>query len=308
MNNTHGLTKENMLRALPDVLKNDARMAAIAEAIAGALVNCVRDTDKLLIYPDIDNLPEELLDILAYDFKVDWWDYSYTLREKIQTLKDSWIVHRRLGTRWAVKTAIAAIYPEVQINEWFEYGGKPYHFRMSIDDANRQITPERHIRLLQLTEYYKNLRSHLEIIEYHSVHDPAQSGVFVGGVSARFSRRKFREAMPDRNVSCDVYIGGGMAYKLSCSAFREATPDRNVSCDIYAGGSTTCKLSHSAFREAQPERRDSTSIAASGSVTGGISRIAHKAATRSFTAPVYPVAGQGYKLSRITINAPKEGL
>ncbi len=278
MNDAHGLTKENMLRALPDVLKNDARMAAIAKAIAETLVNCIRDTDKLLIYPNIDNLPEELLDILAYDFKVDWWDYSYSLEEKRRTLKSSWMVHRRLGTRWAVRTAIAAIYPKVQISEWFEYGGKPYHFRISIDDANRKITSERHIRLLQVTEYYKNLRSHLEIVEYHSTHDPAASGVFIGGAAVRFSRRTFCEILPDRSVSCDVSVGGSTAGRHSRETLPEVLPERHVSTSVCTGGGTT----------------------------GRISRVVHKEAARSFTMQVYPAAGQGQRSSRVTIKARKE--
>ena len=36
----------------------------------------------LRIYTRIDELPEWLLDILARDFAVDWYDRSYTLEEK----------------------------------------------------------------------------------------------------------------------------------------------------------------------------------------------------------------------------------
>ena len=76
---------------------------------------------------------DQLLDILANDFKVDWWDANYTLEEKRRTLKDSWNVHRRLGTKAAVVLAISAIYPDTQVSEWWEYGGKPYHFKLLID-------------------------------------------------------------------------------------------------------------------------------------------------------------------------------
>lgn len=44
MNDTHGLTVENLLRTLPDVLKNDESMAALAAAIApGPLCAPVRN-------------------------------------------------------------------------------------------------------------------------------------------------------------------------------------------------------------------------------------------------------------------------
>lgn len=125
MNSAYGLTAENLLRTLPEVFRNDKKMVALASSIADVLAARPEEIRQLMIYSRIDDLSEELLDILAYDFKVDWWDGDYTLEEKRKTLKDSWRVHRMLGTKAAVETAISAIYPETQVREWFEYGGEP---------------------------------------------------------------------------------------------------------------------------------------------------------------------------------------
>ena len=105
MNSAHALTAENLLRALPEVLRNDESMAALAASVAQVLARRPEEIQRLAIYPRIDEIPEELLDILAYDFKVDWWDADYTLEEKRRTLKDSWRVHRMLGTKAAVELA-----------------------------------------------------------------------------------------------------------------------------------------------------------------------------------------------------------
>ena len=133
MNKAHGITKENLLASLPAVLANDDNMAALASAVAEVLAARVGEIERVSIYSQIDRLPNELLDILANDFKVDWRDANYTLEEKRRTLKDSWNVHRRLGTKAAVVLAISAIYPDTQVSEWWEYGGKPYHFKLLID-------------------------------------------------------------------------------------------------------------------------------------------------------------------------------
>ena len=90
----HGLTVENLMRTLPAVLARDKNTHALAEAVAEAIVAELENIDLVRIYARIDELPEDLLDILAYDFKVDWWDGDYTLAQKRQTLKDSWRVHR----------------------------------------------------------------------------------------------------------------------------------------------------------------------------------------------------------------------
>lgn len=62
MNDAHGLTAENLLRTLPDVLKNDESMAALAAAIAQVLSARPSEIRNLMIYPRIEELPEDLLD------------------------------------------------------------------------------------------------------------------------------------------------------------------------------------------------------------------------------------------------------
>ncbi|MCL2488631.1 MAG: phage tail protein I, partial [Oscillospiraceae bacterium] len=124
MNPAYGITPENLLRILPDVLKNDESMLALANAIIGVLAGQPDDIEEVMIYTRIDKLPEPLLDILAYDFKVDWWDANYTLAEKRRVLKESWAVRRRLGTKAAVQRAVSAIFDDTLVQEWFEYGGQ----------------------------------------------------------------------------------------------------------------------------------------------------------------------------------------
>lgn len=167
MNKAHGITKENLLASLPAVLANDDNMAALASAVAEVLAARVGEIERVSIYSQIDRLPNELLDILANDFKVDWWDANYTLEEKRRTLKDSWNVHRRLGTKAAVVLAISAIYPDTQVSEWWEYGGKPYHFKLLIDATYEDVDPVRHQRVIDRVDFYKNLRSVLDEVEYY---------------------------------------------------------------------------------------------------------------------------------------------
>lgn len=176
MNKEFGLTAENLMRALPPVLNGNADMAALAEVLAEVLAERGQEAESLRIYFGIDTLPEELLDILAKDFKVDWWDSDYTLEEKRKTLKESWRVHRMLGTKAAVETAISAIYPNTKVSEWWEYGGDPCHFKLAIDATFENVDAEKHKRVMEKVEYYKNMRSVLDEIEYYDS----------GGTAAQF--------------------------------------------------------------------------------------------------------------------------
>lgn len=164
--NNHGLIRETLVATLPAALQKDPSAVALAEAMADLLAQRRSEIEQLRIYPVIDRLDEQLLDILAYDFKVDWWDADYSLEEKRRTLKDSWRVHKVLGTKAAVETALRAIYPKAQVQEWFEYGGEPYRFKLDIDLTGELSDAARPWRVLERVNYYKSLRSHLDSIEF----------------------------------------------------------------------------------------------------------------------------------------------
>lgn len=158
-----GITKENLLLIVPPALTQDPSMMALASSDAEALVARLAEIDRVRIISNIDGLDEAVLDILARDFKVDWYDPDYSLEEKRQTLKDNWLVHKRLGTKYAVRTALNAVYPGAIVQEWFEYGGEPYYFRVILPSKG-ELTIEKQRRVLSRIYYYKNLRSHLEKI------------------------------------------------------------------------------------------------------------------------------------------------
>lgn len=163
---SNGITAENLLLTLPAVLCDDPDMLAIATVIAQEGEDYDGQIDGLLIYPDIDNLPEELLDILAKDFKVDWWDPNLTLEGKRAVFKNHWYVHKRLGTKGAVRAAISAIYENTQVQEWFEYGGRPYHFKLLVDAQYQGVDQQMHQRVIDRINFYKRGSAVLDAVEY----------------------------------------------------------------------------------------------------------------------------------------------
>lgn len=180
----HGGTEENFLRQFPLALQPDSSLMAIARVLAGTLEARWDEAALAILYPSIDELPEMLLDILAYDFKVDWWDKNYSLEEKRQIFKTNWYVHQHMGTKAAVETAISAIYPRTRVLEWWEYGGEPYHFKLLIDSEYEKIDPEKHRRVLEKVAYYKNLRSHMDDVEYY---DSSGARAYAGAACTGFA-------------------------------------------------------------------------------------------------------------------------
>lgn len=148
---------------LPEPLKRDPKMKAFAAAVTEQMLTVSGNIDNVLIYSRIDELPEEMIDILAYDMHVDWYDYSYPLDVKRKLLKSSVKVHKKMGTKYATETAIRAIYPDSKIKEWFEYGGKHHCFRVILNagDRNVKIDMDDMVKKINL---YKRLSAHLDSI------------------------------------------------------------------------------------------------------------------------------------------------
>ena len=130
----------NFADYLPRPLKHDPKMRAIAEAVTKEALTVSGEIENVLIYSRIDELPEELIDILAYDMHVDWYDYSYPLKVKRDILKGSVRVHKKMGTKYAVEKALGALYPQSEVEEWYQYEGQPHHFHIVCDVTENRVT------------------------------------------------------------------------------------------------------------------------------------------------------------------------
>ena len=170
-------------RLLPEPLKNDASILALGKTIANELQENIRLARFALIYPRIDELDERTLDILARDFHVDWYDDTYPIEAKRAVIKSSIRIHKRLGTKFAVVMAIGDIFPKSEVQEWFEYGGKPYHFRLSIYGGSSNNLK----KLYPKIQYAKNLRSVMDDITF-IIPDNATT-IYAGTKEAAYSKQ-----------------------------------------------------------------------------------------------------------------------
>lgn len=159
--NSHGLTKENFMETLPPALRKDASVVALAEATAEVLARRLAEIDRVRIFSNIDHLDEPLLDVLAYDLKVDWYDYNYPIEAKRAVIKSSILVHKRLGTVYAVKSALGSVYPNSEVEEWFNYGGEPFHFQIVLNTAQSRA-PAEFFSIKRTVDYYKRFSAHMD--------------------------------------------------------------------------------------------------------------------------------------------------
>lgn len=138
------------------------------------------NTDLLLIYPAIDSLNEQLIDYLAVQMHVDEYDDTETLDVKREQVKQSFLLHRLKGTKYAVQKAVSTVYQSAKVEEWPEYSGEPYHFRVTGITAPMNETKTIN-KLVRLINAYKNTRSWLDYVQFNRLY--RQTFLFGGNVN-----------------------------------------------------------------------------------------------------------------------------
>jgi len=122
------------------------------------------DTECLLVYL-FDKVEETALIHLAEQFHItgnEGWSNCTTIEEKRDLIKNSLNLHRFRGTKYSLKRVLEILGLNGQVSEWFDYGGKPYHFRISVDMNNKGFDGDTEKSLIELINANKNVRSKLE--------------------------------------------------------------------------------------------------------------------------------------------------
>ncbi|MCP4747970.1 MAG: phage tail protein I [Desulfobacteraceae bacterium] len=166
---------------LPDSIASDPVMAAAAEAL-DKHIRAVNDAiGNILLYSRIDDLLEDQLKHLAWQWHVDFWDDDLPI-DKLRTLvKQSYAWHKKKGTPAAVEEMVKDVLGGGYIQEWFQYGGEPYHF--NIYSNSPPDDTETFSRLMLAVNTAKNERSVLnEIINAPSIKSYSYfAGIVVSG-------------------------------------------------------------------------------------------------------------------------------
>ena len=287
----HGITTEILLSTFPTALQSSSSTSALAQGTAHLLAQRPAEIDLLRLYAAIDRLPEPLLDLLACDFKVDWWDADYSVAEKRRTLKDSWRVHRHMGTKAAVETAIRAIYPDSTVEEWWQYGGDPYHFRLRVDATEAQDAADagKRRKVLARVDCYKSLRSHSDGVTYLMRPQPVH--ILAGGAALGSLRR---ETAPPIHLAADpprglvrVPGGGGLAGRRCQLEVRLGFPElprHGAQGHTGAGGAYLGRRRHMAAYAAVPAAVAPVRTSVQARVTAGLAGMYQKMTRRI---PVY---------------------
>lgn len=178
-------------RLLPSFMREDAAVKALAAGLDEIIPDLAESMKLLTTWDHIADLSEDELDALAWELNILWYDKTATLDTKRDLILTSDQVHMRLGTKWAVESVIESYFGDGYIQEWFEYGGEPGHFR--VYSNNPSLNADRLASFLVILERVKRHSSKLDGIYINLT---AELNMSAGFGVAEVSRESYRFGGP----------------------------------------------------------------------------------------------------------------
>ena len=196
----------NFTDLLPESLREDDTLKPAGRALDKEIqkVNSLLDTP--LLYARLDDLPGPVVDHLAWQLQILYWDLDLTLEQKRELVRRAIALHKYAGTVWAVRQAMMAVgFGDAEIMEhaelikaWQEAGGDFIdgdgvldgsttlsaeagefefmtsswaEFAIRAEVADIPLIPGEQHKLLHLVDMAKPARSHLVALKFYFIRD-----------------------------------------------------------------------------------------------------------------------------------------
>ena len=153
----------DLLEFLPQYLQRDKTAQGISYAVTKVFKEIViSNIYKCSIYGRIGQLDESTLDELAWQFNIPEYISTLDLVTKRTLVKNCMTTHKQRGTVAAVENVISDVFGNGYIEEWFTYGGEPYHFRIHTSNVSADDSMINEFEWLVAST--QNVRSVLEAV------------------------------------------------------------------------------------------------------------------------------------------------
>lgn len=144
------LTNGELLDVIP-AEKADADSKARSYAIRLAMQYVIQGINRAMLFTSIDTMPEYILDYMAVELRVFYYDQTMTIDVKREVIKNAIPWYIKAGTTQAVEDMAAVIFGDAKVTEWmdFEDGiGEPGTFDIETDTTSTQKSYEEISRVI----------------------------------------------------------------------------------------------------------------------------------------------------------------
>ncbi len=152
----------SLIELVPPNLQSDPDVIAIGRATDKQWQTFAGKLSEVLTYADIEGAASEVLNMLAVEMNVDFYDEALPLSKCRALVKNGYTYKYRKGTVRAVRQVVTDAYDQAHVEEWSDYGGEPYHFRITTEAA---MPDEDTInKMFKAVSAVQNIRSKLDYL------------------------------------------------------------------------------------------------------------------------------------------------
>lgn len=153
------LYDSQIAQILPDYLSTQPEVKSLSYAISKALRRLLDYASGISVFAMIDEAPDYVLDLLAVELDTQYYDADLPIENKRELIKGTFVWYMTAGTPSAVEELVKAAFGKGSVEEWFEYGGEPFFFKIK---TSAKLTPDIAEFFAKMLRRVKNARSHIE--------------------------------------------------------------------------------------------------------------------------------------------------
>ena len=157
------LENSQITQILPYELGKKPEVQAISYSIMKCNQRMMEYMRKSMVYAAIENLPEKIVDVLAVELQTQYYAAELPVEKKRELVKNTLYFYAKAGTPAAVQQMVEQVFGTGELHEWFETGGSPGTFSLSIPETR---TEEAFKEFGKMVKKVKNVRSHLDNINF----------------------------------------------------------------------------------------------------------------------------------------------
>lgn len=212
---------------LPRFMRVQEDDRAMADALSVLLSARGRRCMEMSVWEMVREMDETVLDAVAEAFGLAWWRPDWSPSVKREMLGKAEQIRLGIGTKATLEGVLQVYFsdPSLTVEEWFDYGGKPYTFRILTNEA----TVQRQLQFARVVDALKRTSQSMD-------------GIFVGfsmrgtvhvGAKGSDSRTERGEAvayayLPKGTVLADGIYGGFEKIIMEASGVDENIADTYV--------------------------------------------------------------------------------
>lgn len=199
------MNKKLFSKTVPFNIAKDKNIKDLSCVIDNIVIDIKQKTEMVLLLPKLKELPDSILNELAYQFHVDFYREYFDHDTKVKLIESSIATHKIKGTPYAVEKVCTDIFKSAKVVENWEYGGEPYHFKVSF--IKEAVTDVSKIdSLMEAISSTKNVRSWCDEIGF--ITETNNDILFCGGKSI-FDKMEISELEYDlKDGECKENIKG----------------------------------------------------------------------------------------------------